>query len=321
MNFKKELFHYFLRLGKKNSKRLAHDFKDLSVEAVAEKRKSLIQMMRQKSRFLSKVFHALTGSYPKGVQTESVRIGGIEGLKFTPATPSKRIVLYLHGGGFVLGLQDTVYHHSYLPNLAQESGATIYEIDYRVAPEFPFPAAVEDVLSAYKGLLELGVEPKNLVVIGDSAGGTLTLSLMLQLRDLGLPLPCGCVTFSPATAPVASVDSYHTREELDLMFTKEVLSQIYSPAYTSSAHAENPYLYPLYGEYKGLPPMMIFVGGREMLYDHSILVADKAKQAGVDVTLDIHEEMIHAYPVLHGLYDEAKSAMSKVVKFMDRVAM
>ncbi len=319
MKLKREIFHFLLRLGKKQSTEVTRVLKGLSGQALVEKRQCLIQLMRVKSRLFSKILHKLTGTYPKGVTTESVKIGGIDGLKISPAHPGKKVIFYIHGGGFVLGLQDTIHHHGYLPNLAYSTNAVIYEIDYRVAPEHPFPAAVDDVLTGYQALLTSGIDPKNIVVMGDSAGGTLTLSLMLKLRDLGLPLPSGSIAFSPATAPVHSVDSYHTRADLDPMFTQDILSHVYTPAYTSPEHHLSPYLHPLYGEYKGLPPMLIFVGGCEMLYDHSVLVANKARLAGVDVTLDIHEDMIHAYPVLHDLYDEAKAAMHKVVEFMDRV--
>jgi monoterpene epsilon-lactone hydrolase len=214
---------------------------------------------------------------------------------------------------------DTVHHYGYLPNLAKATNAVIYAIDYRVAPEHPFPAAVDDALAGYTGLLEEGIDPRNIFVMGDSAGGTLTLSLILMLRDMGLPLPAGSITLSPATAPVSSVESFHEREALDLMFTQEELNHIYTPAYVSAEHYDSPYQHPLFGDYEGLPPMLIFVGGREMLYDHSVLVAQKARLAGVDVTLDIHDEMIHAYPVLYDLYDEAKTAMEKVVVFVNRV--
>jgi epsilon-lactone hydrolase len=321
MNIKKELFHFLLRLGKRQSRNITNILRGLSGQALIEHRHKFIQMMRVKSRTFSKIFHHVAGSVPKGILTEYTNLGGIEGLKISPPQPSKKVIFYLHGGGFVLGLQDTLHHHGYLPHLANSTNATIYEIDYRVAPEHPFPAAVDDVLTGYEGLLALGIAPHNIVVMGDSAGGTLTLSLLLKLKDLGLPMPSGSITMSPATAPVTSVDSFRTREELDIMFTPEMLSEVYTPAYTVMEHYESPYLHPLYGEYEGLPPMLVIVGGCDMLHDHGVLVAQKAKLAGVDVTLDVDDKMIHAYPVLYDLYDEAKVAMDKVVAFIERVAL
>lgn len=320
MRLKRRIFHFFLKIGKKQSRQVTKALKSLTGQALIEKRHILILLMRAKSRLYSWIFHLIAGSSPVGIKSESVLLGGVECLKISPPNPSKRVIFYLHGGGFVIGLKDSFHHYGYLPNLAQSTNATVYEIDYRVAPEHPFPAAVDDVLAGYEGLLGMGIDPQNIIVMGDSAGGTLTLSLMLKLKDLGLPMPSGSIAMSPATAPVNSVESYHARAEIDPMFTQDMLSHVYTPAYAPPEHNENPYLHPLYGEYEGLPPMLIFVGGCEMLYDHSVLVSHKAKLAGVDVTLDIHENMIHCYPILYDLYDEAKLAMKKVVKFIDKVA-
>lgn len=316
MSLKKEAFHLLLRLGKQQSSKVIHALKSLKGEELAEKRYRLIQDMRLKSRYFSLFFHKIMSSHPSGVISQEFNLGGIPGLKFIPENPRKSVILYLHGGGFVLSLKDTLHHYSYLPNLAFATNSIVYEIDYRVAPEHPYPAASDDALAAYLGLLDMGVLPENISVMGDSAGGNLVLSLLLRLRDSKLPLPSGSVVFSAPAAPVTSVNSFHTREHVDLMFTKDTLKHVYAPAYAISQHTTDPYLYPLFGCYKGIPPMLIFVGGREMLYDHSILVAKKAQRAGVDVTLDIQPHMLHGYSVLLDLYEEAWDAMGKVVDFI-----
>jgi acetyl esterase/lipase len=320
MNIKKEIFHFLMRMGKNQSKKITGVLEGLNGNALGEQRHNFIRLMRAKSRRFGKLFHQTIGSLPAGVKTESIKISGIRSLKFTPAHPGQKVIYYIHGGGFIIGLDDSLHHHSYLPNLAYATNATIYEIDYRVAPEHPYPAALDDVMEGYQGLLEMGIDPRNMVVMGDSAGGALVFSLLLKLRDLGFPLPLGCVTMSPVTAPVHTVESFTTRQEIDPLFTQDMLCHVYTPAYMVAEHYDSPYLHPIYGEYEGLPPMLIFVGGCDMLHDHSVLVADKAQLAGVDVTLDIHDEMIHAYPVLYDLYDEAKDAMKKVVVFMDRLS-
>ncbi|GEM_PF-326487 len=320
MQLKRDIFHFLLRVGKKQSRNITNAMLNLTGKALSETRHRYIQIMRVKSRMFAKIFHKVIGSNPEGVTNDAIKLAGIDCLKIYPENPGKRVIFYLHGGGFVIGLADSLHHHGYLPHLAAATNTVIYELDYRVAPEHPFPIPVEDVFQGYLGLLELGIDPRNIIVMGDSAGGTLTLALLLKLRDLGLPMPAGSITMSPATAPVHSVESYHARVDVDPMFTQEVLSHIYTPAYSVPEHHDSPYLHPIFGDYHGMPPMLIFVGGCELLYDHSVLVADKAKRAGVDVTLDVHEEMIHAYPVLYDLYDEAKDAMTKVVAFVNRVA-
>lgn len=320
MKLRREVFQYLLRVGKKQSQRITSAIINLSGKDQVESRHQHIQAMRVKSRIFAKIFHKVVGSNPENVTTESIKLAGFNCLKISPENPGNKIIYYLHGGGFVVGLEDSIHHHGYLPNLANSTRAVIYEIDYRVAPEHPFPIPLEDVFHGYMGLLDKGIDPRDIVVMGDSAGGTLALSLLLKLRDMGLPMPAGSITMSPATAPVDSVNSYHERAHLDPMFTQAVLTHIYTPAYSVAEHYDSPYLHPLFGDYEGIPPMLIFVGGCEMLYDHSILVADKAKEAGVDVTLDVLEHMMHVYPVFYDLYDEAKDAMNKVVVFMDKLA-
>lgn len=316
MGLKKEAFHFLLRLGKQSSRKMIDEIKLLKGHEQHKKRHALIKDMRLKSRYFAKFFGKITKAPPSHVKCENFYLAGVPNLKFTPENPGKSVIFYIHGGGFVLSIEETIHHHSYLPHLSAATNSTVYEVDYRVAPEHPYPAAPDDVFTAYMGLLEMGVEPQDICVMGDSAGGTLALSLLLRLKDMKLPLPAGAVVFSAPAAPVTSVNSFHTREEVDLMFTKDTLKHVYAPAYTRYQNSIDPYLYPLYGCYKGFPPMLIFVGGREMLYDHSVLIANKAKKSGVDVILDVQEDMLHGYTILLDLYEEAHVAMEKVTDFM-----
>lgn len=229
---------------------------------------------------------------------------------------TKQTILYLHGGGYILGLRSQSSEYRYIiAELAAACQANVWAIEYRLAPEHPYPAALEDAYSSYLALLNKGIEAKDIFVMGDSAGGGLTLALLMKLRDEGKPLPKGAIPLSPWSDLLGTGESMTTRAALDPLLTQPTLGFMASSTVNSERMRE-PYISPLYGNYEGLPPLMIVVGGREVLYDDSIRVAEKAKLAGVDVTLDINEEMFHIYPVFGGVFKEGKEAVNRIANFV-----
>ncbi len=193
-------------------------------------------------------------------------------------------IYYLHGGGYVIGSINT--HRALIARLSAASGARAFAINYRLAPEHPFPAAVEDAVSAYRWLLEQGVDPATIVIAGDSAGGGLTVATLVALRDAGVPLPAAAVCLSPWTDMEGIGESAKTRKAADPMIDPEGgLAQ--AQLYLGGADPRTPLAAPLYADLRGLPPMLIHVGDAEVLLDDSTRLAERAKAAGVDVTLEV----------------------------------
>lgn len=225
----------------------------------------------------------------------------------------RRVVLYLHGGGYVSGSPAT--HLAVTARLAQEAGARLLSLDYRLAPEHPFPAALEDAWAAYWWLLtEQHVASSQIVVAGDSAGGGLTLALLLALRDAGMPLPAGAVGLSPwldltlsgATLTANAATDYLNRDVL------HASAQMYS-----HGHAlDDPLLSPLYADLHGLPPLLIQAGGAEMLLDDSRRFAARAQAAGVAVELSIFPHMVHVWHFTWRLEAQARRALAQIGEFV-----
>lgn len=193
-------------------------------------------------------------------------------------------------------------------------------IDYRVAPEHPFPAALEDTVEAYEWLLSCGFKPEQIIVAGDSAGGGLTLALCMYLRDHGKALPCGLIAMSPWTDLTASGESYDTNYERDPLFGNTRDSLIYNKDYVGDADETNPYISPLFGDFTGFPPMLIQVGSYEMLLSDSTSVAEKAKKQGVKVRLSIYEGMFHVFQMAMLMMPESKRAWAEVGKFIEMIS-
>jgi len=239
---------------------------------------------------------------------------------FHAHSPEKtnRTILYLHGGGYVLGLKTQSNNYRYvIAELAAACQANVWAIEYRLAPEHPYPAAIEDTYAAYLALLDKGIDANDIFVMGDSAGGGLTLALLMKLRDEGKPLPKGAIPLSPWSDLLGTGESMTTRAALDPLLAQFSLDE-WASLSVNKERMNEPYISPFYGNYEGLPPLMIVVGGREVLYDDSIRVAEKAKQAGVDVTLDINEEMFHIYPVFGGVFKEGKEAINRMANFIKK---
>lgn len=243
-------------------------------------------------------------------------IGTIPAAWFIPKQASpERALLYLHGGAYVFGTIDT--HKSLIAQIAKASDIKILAIEYRLAPENPFPAALTDALIAYKYLLENGYQPQNIFFAGDSAGGGLTLATLIALRDRQLPLPAKAIFLSPWTDLTLSGNSIKAFADKDPIIVEYWLDQA-AEFYTQQASTprQHPLVSPLFADMHGLPPLLIQVSSEEMLLDDSTRLAERAQQAGVSVTLEVWEGMVHVWHVLYTVLPEAKRAIARIAEFI-----
>ena len=261
---------------------------------------------------------AVTLLFPlaKDIECEPVDVGGIPGeWIIAPGGEENRIILYLHGGGYVMGSINT--HREMVSHISRAAKARILIIDYRLAPEYPFPAAVEDSTAAYRWLLKQGIDPGRIVIAGDSAGGGLTVATLVALRDEGGPLPAAAVCLSPWVDMEAIGQSMTTKAEEDPMVQREAIIRM-GEAYLGGADARTPLAAPLYADLTGLPPILIQVGTSETLLDDATRLAERAKEAGVDITLEPWEEMIHVWQFYASMVPEAKKAVKDIGNFILR---
>lgn len=254
------------------------------------------------------------GKLPEGIEVLPVNIDSLYAEWILPAQTTKdKIILCFHGGGYVSGTCKA--HRSITAKFVKGSqiGALLFE--YRLAPEHPYPAALEDSLSAYRWLLDQEIAPSNIVFVGDSAGGGLGLATLLALRDQGTPLPAAAVAYSPVTDFKCTGESYRTKAKICL--SPEGMATALAKHYAGDEDPGLPYISPLYGDLQGLPPLLIYAGEDETLCDDSIRFAAKAKEAGVDITLRIGKGMFHCYPALAPLFPEATQAMKEICTFIN----
>ena len=252
---------------------------------------------------------------PDSVSLEAGTLGGVPGEWLRPegADPT-RALLYFHGGGYVLG--STRSHRHMVAALAAGAGVHAFSADYRLAPEHPFPAAVEDGTAAWKGLLDRGIDPARAVVGGDSAGGGLTVAALIKARGDGLPMPAGGLCISPWTDMTLEAGSYAAKAESDPMVKKDQIERwtgVYLGADTDRRH---PWASPLYANLEGLPPLLVQVGSEEVLLDDSVSLAEAARRAGIDARLTIGEEMIHVWHWFDRLLDRAQEGIDEAAAFI-----
>lgn len=244
---------------------------------------------------------------------EAARMNGVPCEWITPphAEPG-RILLYLHGGGYTIGSVEG--YRELVLRLAKACMARALAVDYRLAPEHPFPAAVDDAVAAYRGLLDAGADPRRIVVIGDSAGGGLALATLVALRDAGIALPAACVAISPWVDLECLGESMTTKAAVDPMILREPLLQM-ARLYLGDVDPHNPLAAPLYADLRGLPALLVQVGTAEMLLDDSTRIVAHAEAAGVDVRLSIYEDMIHVWHMFP-LLDATKQAVAEIGEFV-----
>ncbi len=246
---------------------------------------------------------------PTGVSYEPCTLGGVPGQRVSvDGGAAGRTILFLHGGGYVIGSSNS--HRGMVGHLCKAADAEAYVIDYRLAPEHPHPAAVDDAVAAYVALLDGGTAPSSIVISGDSAGGGLTVAALAAIRERGLPAPAGAVPMSPWVDLEGTGESMETMAELDLVVGRDGLKMM-SDAYLQGQDARQPSAAPLYADLRGLPPLYIQVGGEETLLDDSTRLASRAAAAGVAVRLDVFPEMQHVFQLAAGNMPEADDAMAR----------
>jgi monoterpene epsilon-lactone hydrolase len=223
------------------------------------------------------------------------------------------VVLYLHGGGYALG--SIASCREFGARLARAASARVLLVGFRLAPEHPFPAALEDVLTAYRFLLRDGVAPERMVLTGDSVGGGLVLATLVGLRDAGDPLPAAGVTISAWTDLALTGESITGRAHRDAIHYPETLAML-AETYLNSADPRDPRASPLYADLAGLPPLQMLVGTEEVFYDDTLRVASRARTAGVDVTVEEGQDMPHDYPLYAAVLPEGQQAVERIGEFI-----
>jgi monoterpene epsilon-lactone hydrolase len=257
---------------------------------------------------------------PRGYKVESVQSD--QGLDFDVAdqsaprkTSATTIVLYLHGGGYVFGSPKT--HRQVLIAMAKSFDAPVYGLDYRLAPEHPFPAAVEDAANAYRWLLERHRQA-SIVLAGDSAGAGLAIATAIGVRDSGLKQVLAIVAFSPYSDLAVTGASVEANAKSCAMFTPRGIREA-AAMYLAGADARDPRASPLYADFKGLPPMLLFASRHETLRDDTLRLAERAAAAGVKVELVLRDRLPHVWPVFVNLLPEAREAFATVTAFARQV--
>jgi len=253
--------------------------------------------------------------FPRFVKKDELQYGGCDAAWFTPDDCSKsKTILYLHGGGYVMGSYNT--HRALIGRIARAAGCKALAINYRKAPENAYPLAIEDALNTYKQMVAEGHE--NIFIMGDSAGGGLTLALLQLIKKNKLQKAAGVVLLSPWTDLTMSGDSIQRKKEKDPLITPHLL-EIYSKRYYADADPINPLISPLFADVKGFPPTLIQVGENEILFDDSIRMAQKMNKAGVKVTLETYDKMMHVWQIFGGIVPEANKAIDSIGGFVKSI--
>ena len=259
---------------------------------------------------------AVGGRLGDGVTGTPAKVGGVAG-EWIDGDGADRsaAVLYLHGGGYVAGSVDS--HRNLLGHLARAMGCRVFAAEYRLAPEHPHPAPVEDAVAAYRGLLsDEGFDPARVAIAGDSAGGGLTVATLVALRDAGDPLPAAAVPISPWIDLEATGESAVTRAAADPMVSAGSLRMIAALFVGEDGDRHDPLAAPLHAELGGLPPMLVHVGDAEVLLDDATRLAAKIDEAGGEVTLEVWDDMVHVWHGSAGYVPESDHAIARIAEFL-----
>ncbi|MCH8298515.1 MAG: alpha/beta hydrolase [Chloroflexi bacterium] len=286
---------------------------------------TVLEMIRKRSAEVRKTtdddrlsYERIMSSLPldDDIETQRVGVNGVPAEWISaPESQESRVVLYLHGGGYLFGSVRT--HRVMLAHLARAAKARVLAIDYRLAPEIPFPAPVEDSVSAYQWLLSQGVSPRKIVFGGDSAGGGLVVAAMVALRSVGEPMPAAGVCISPWADMEATGRSYTTNAENDPSVSRERILKI-AGAYLDGKDPKAPLASPIHADLTGLPPLLLQVGGIEVLLDDSTALKSRAKEAGVSVEMEVWDDMPHVWHHYAPILPEARKAIGKIGEFVLR---
>jgi epsilon-lactone hydrolase len=250
------------------------------------------------------------------VHQKPVRIGGVDGIEVTiEGTAAENVILYFHGGVYVIGT--AIASVPLVSEVVRRAGAKAITLDYRLAPENPYPAAVDDAKAAYEGLLAQGIDAGQIALAGESAGGGLAAATLLALREAGTPLPSGAFLMSPYADLTLSGETLADRQPLDAVLTSAGL-RARVPDYVGSADAANPLISPIFGDLSGLPPLLIQVGSNEILLTDAVRLAARAALSDVEVTLEVIPGVPHVFQGFAGLLDEAGAALDRASDFLNR---
>lgn len=256
---------------------------------------------------------ALFGVDGAGVAIEQVQVGETSAEWLKPEAGKSAVLLYLHGGGFKLG--SLTSHRELMLGIAQAAGVSVLGLAYRLAPEFRFPAPLDDTCAAYRWLLAQGVSPNQIILAGDSAGGNLVMTALIRLRDAGDPMPAGAVLLSPWTDLTASGDSYETRKRADPIHQRRMIQAM---AEHYLAGADPKLASPLFADLRGLPPTLIQVGDAETVLSDAVDLAQRMDDAGNDVHLQVWPRMIHVFQQFPHELSEARQARQEIGAFIER---
>ncbi|HEV8718932.1 MAG TPA: alpha/beta hydrolase [Candidatus Binatia bacterium] len=260
------------------------------------------------------VMEKMAAPAPADVKCTAVNAGGVPAeWVVAPGAAADRFLLYLHGGGYVMGSINT--HREMVSRLSRAAGVRALALDYRLAPENPFPAAVNDATAAYRWLLSQDAKPERTVIAGDSAGGGLALATLVAIRDAKLPLPAAGVCLSPWADMEGVGASMTSKAKEDPVVQKEMLLNM-AKLYLGGADPKTPLAAPLHADLRGLPPLLIQVGSAETLLDDASRVTERAKAAGVKVDLEVWNEMIHVWQLFAPILPEGQEAIEKIGKFI-----
>ena len=239
-----------------------------------------------------------------GVPTAEITIDGVE---------ARHVVLYFHGGVYVIG--DAFLAADLASQIGRRTQAKVISVDYRLAPEHPYPAAVDDALAAYEALLDTGTAPSDVAFAGESAGGGLAVATLVNARDHGLPLPAAAYVMSPYVDLTLAGTTMDTKGEVDPLFTRELL-QARVTDYTAGQDAALPLISPVFADLSGLPPLLIQAGTHELLLDDAVRLAQQAAAADVEVTLDITPQVPHVFQAYSAMLDEGRAALDRAGQFL-----
>ncbi|MCI0661266.1 MAG: alpha/beta hydrolase [Acidobacteria bacterium] len=251
---------------------------------------------------------------PKGTNVKTVNQNKVKGEWVVFTEKPRLTIYYLHGGGYAAGSPG--HYRPFTAALSRATNARVFALDYRLAPEHRFPAAVDDAVRGYRWLIKNGLSPDNIVIGGDSAGGGLTISTLISLRDAGERLPSAAFCFSPWTDLACTGKSMAINDNRDPMFYSEFVCRM-APVYLGFASPGNPLASPIYADLSNLPPLLIYVGSSEVLLDDSLRLSERAKECGVNVDLRVGEDLPHVWPIFVGYkIPEARAAITEVGEFI-----
>ena len=239
-----------------------------------------------------------------GIPTAEITVDGID---------PRHVVLYFHGGVYVIG--DAFLAADLASQVGRRTDAKVISVDYRLAPEHPYPAAVDDALAAYEALLQAGIAPSDIALAGESAGGGLAVATMVNARDHGLPMPAGAYVMSPYVDLTLAGTTMESKRDVDPLFTRELL-QARVDDYTAGADAALGLISPIFANLSGLPPLIIQAGSHELLLDDAIRLAQQAATADVEVTLEITPAVPHVFQAYSAILDEAAAALDRAGRFL-----